>query len=46
MITGDWLVIIDKASFVQHNWNLIDRDLLDYYHIMHLYPLYGNKDVM
>jgi len=29
-------VIIDHPNFVQYKWNLIDTDLLDYYHIMHL----------
>jgi len=33
---GDSPVIIDQPNCVQY-WNLIDTDLLDYYHMMHVY---------
>ena len=30
-------MIIDQPNIVQHKQNLIDTDLLDYYHTMHQY---------
>ena len=30
-------MIVDQPNFIQYKWNLIGTDLLDYYHVMHLY---------
>ena len=35
-------MIIDQPNFIQYKGNLIDTDLLDYYHIMHLCSYYDN----
>jgi len=36
-------VIIDQSNFVQYKWNLIDTDLLDYYHIKCTYTATWQK---